>query len=1015
MKMSKMRDGEKMKSTKQLLAADKSRGCISSHMSIVHKRLYDAFNLGFSDDQRKKILADIETQRLILRSMNAFLDCISPETSQHSIVKESAGDVVGALECIVQYGSDVIITLASNVAIKIINKLPNSILQDHISGLVRLLIILISSRRSQVVVACLPALKLVFSNLHSKREKQVWEILQDTNFVTQLVCNIQDFSVEENYIRRFSETVSLLSKILWRWPPYRFRVSSNVKMMVTLEKIILLNPESSCKVAILQLCCAIAMCGYGARKILENGKTFLPLMADSMGSLNSYVLQTEGFRLAQSLMVNKPGCSTVMKICCEPIVRAILGAMSTWSFKAEKLSKERLSFLMEACRLALITRWEGDHHSYFWELGFDKVLLSLLSEGFDSRKVEQYQNLETLEEQLSMARKGLRSNILIALRPFIWDILGGLATHCNEGFNPNELRNDSCLNILIACACLTSVDAIHRVLSVSQSDVSDIFEKESALRCVLFMIYSPSKAISSKAGYILSKVLMTNGTEYPKLLLEKLNMVTSFNKASNWDNILSIMYLMSLACFLALPNYEDHFIQSQEGINELLAFMHWCLNNDVRMKRSNVAPHLQNSSSSDRIFCCVREGDWDGEDSLLLFCLWAISEWIHRFHIDIDETQFVSQLQSICNGDYSHGPKWYSVYILSHFGIYGYTSEFGKRIGSALHNEQFSDLELVHRSGDPFNVHGVFLLARCPSLLSHEKERMYDNDVSVITTSECERRKRVHLSAHVDHRALTKLLEYVYFGCYSDVDPTVLKKLSVLAKHCNMKYLLSTLRRKRPIWGSHFPSFDLSRALGQDGYRFSDITLEATSSEITQTCSSCSSLVPHVHAHKVVMWSTCDYWQALFQSGMQESLSGAIKIPVSWEALVKLVNWFYTEQLPDLVSSCLWENLSMEEKTKQLYPFLELSWLADIWLLSDLHDYCSNVVIGFLESSRSLSLNVIQTAAELSQWDVVQAAANCLASSYNQLRNTEEFEALDKGLVDMVRAASVRLSQMRDM
>ncbi|KAA8523624.1 hypothetical protein F0562_010047 [Nyssa sinensis] len=137
--------------------------------------------------------------------------------------------------------------------------------------------------------------------------------------------------------------------------------------------------------------------------------------------------------------------------------------------------------------------------------------------------------------------------------------------------------------------------------------------------------------------------------------------------------------------------------------------------------------------------------------------------------------------------------------------------------------------------------------------------------------------------------------------------------------------------------------------------------------------------------------------------------SQIIKIPVSWEALVKLVNWFYYEELPKPKSGCLWDNLNSEEKLHELQPYVELHWLGDFCLLGELCENCLRVIISFLESDRHLSIKIIQMATNLFQWKLAEVAANYMAPLYHRLRNCGELEPLDEELIDMVRAASARL------
>lgn len=52
---------------------------------------------------------------------------------------------------------------------------------------------------------------------------------------------------------------------------------------------------------------------------------------------------------------------------------------------------------------------------------------------------------------------------------------------------------------------------------------------------------------------------------------------------------------------------------------------------------------------------------------------------------------------------------------------------------------------------------------------------------------------------------------------------------------------------------------------------FRDIILESKATELLSwTCNVCPFSVPHMHVHKVILSASCDYLQALFNSGMQE-------------------------------------------------------------------------------------------------------------------------------------------------
>jgi hypothetical protein len=52
---------------------------------------------------------------------------------------------------------------------------------------------------------------------------------------------------------------------------------------------------------------------------------------------------------------------------------------------------------------------------------------------------------------------------------------------------------------------------------------------------------------------------------------------------------------------------------------------------------------------------------------------------------------------------------------------------------------------------------------------------------------------------------------------------------------------------------------------------FRDVVMEAKLNELVGwACNICSHPVPHLHVHKVILQSGCDYLQGLFRSGMQE-------------------------------------------------------------------------------------------------------------------------------------------------
>lgn len=135
--------------------------------------------------------------------------------------------------------------------------------------------------------------------------------------------------------------------------------------------------------------------------------------------------------------------------CSGPLIKAIIGGLRVRRLGSGKGVNDLVSLLDEACRLALITRWPGEHHNHFWEQGIDKVLLDLLLENFDKQASE---HPLTPQERISIAQQGLDTNFLLALRPYIWEIFGWLAVHCRKDFRPSTDRNELYIDMLITCA-----------------------------------------------------------------------------------------------------------------------------------------------------------------------------------------------------------------------------------------------------------------------------------------------------------------------------------------------------------------------------------------------------------------------------------------------------------------------------------------------------------------------------------------------------------------------------------
>ncbi|KAL1064049.1 hypothetical protein V6Z11_D13G184800 [Gossypium hirsutum] len=963
-------------------AADNSRGGSSTdHLHTLHQRLKHALSLGttrVSDDkERKWKCTDLEIQKHVVRSLAAFLDSSSGHASTYRLLKDSLADIVEALVWILHCKSEAIVGMAVNVVVKLVSS-NSSMMQLYLTDLINPLSSLLCSNNLEVATSCATALNMVLSNLSVKREKQVWEIVKEAKTLIQIIRIIREFPGGTQPIENFQEMVSLLYTILWRWPPSRYFVWKDTILIKVLEDS-RIKSHLSTKVAVLKLYSALALCNKVAKELLGNGETILTMMVSCMDVSEPLAVRIEGFRLAQHLVADEQRCIKMTSLCSGPLIKAIIGGMRVWRLGSGKGVNDLVSLLDEACRLALITRWPGEHHNHFWEQGIDKVLLDLLLENFDKQASE---HPLTPQARISIAQQGLDTNFLIALRPYIWEIFGWLAVHCRKDFRPSADRNELYIDMLITCACLSFVEAICKGCQISEND--DTSRSESSSRAVLVMMHSSSTYIASKVRLILSGVLEIKGNECLKRLLYLLDYGSSANNFGSANIPKTVVELVCLICYSGLPEYQKNVTRG-DGIRTLVTSIRRCLSNEVCTSRRSFALHFYHNVFYERTCCWMTAEEWEGKDALLFYSLWGLAELVQHSS-DIDHSHIKSNLiktvQEVLDNVSAPGPRWLAANILSYFGVYGFPNKHDKGFGRALEDKEHTDLQLLFANGESVSVHKIILSVRCPSLLPPEQFPQ---------------------SAETTDNFLVK-----------DV-PTgedLARKLKTLAKSCNMQPLFLMLCRKIPKWGTPIPSSDFTDALGPLGFQFADIILEAEETEkMPWACSFCSLLVPHMHAHKFILQSRCKYLQALFLSGMQESHSQSIKVPVSWEALIKLVRLIYSRKLPDPPFGCLWDNMDTKERLYELKPYVEVYWLAEFWILEDVQEACFTTIISCLDSDRQLALEVMKLAAGFSLWKLAEVAADYMAPIYHKLRDSGVLEQLDELLIELVRDASVRLSQ----
>ncbi|KAG0451577.1 hypothetical protein HPP92_026348 [Vanilla planifolia] len=305
--------------------------------------------------------------------------------------------------------------------------------------------------------------------------------------------------------------------------------------------------------------------------------------------------------------------------------------------------------------------------------------------------------------------------------------------------------------------------------------------------------------------------------------------------------------------------------------------------------------------------------------------------------------------------------------------------------------------------------------ARCPRLMPSKQAFMENNNPDSRffhgnSLHELNSMMEMKMSERVDMFSLMKILEFVYTG-FILIEEDMVRPLRSLAKRCGLSSLSHMLHRKSPPWGAPVPAIDLGHVLEPMEELFWNVTLESNKvSGDDWTCSTCVRTEPHAHAHKIVLWSNCEYLRALFHSGMKDSHLDVVKVPVSYIALTKLVKWLYTGKLPRISIDCRWNNMATIQQMGELQPYVELCFLGEFWFMDEIKEDSLNMVLSCLEHNPKLSMEIVSFAADHRQWSIVQAAVSNVAHLYPRMHDSGELERLGE-VSDLLRTKYVELSQ----
>ncbi|KAJ3706211.1 hypothetical protein LUZ61_009916 [Rhynchospora tenuis] len=939
---------------------------LSNRLLSLRHHLHEYLSLGLkynNEQEAKWVCIDAGIESHALKRMDAFLDYMSLSLAQHPLVQESISKIIPALTGILKSHSAASQNHAIEVTSKLVSVIQNSIRDyptlEMIASLCHLLLSnhFVCTKKSSCVIAMSTILKKLGS-VSGENHRKIKDIL-DANNIVGCISHLL------NEMEGFTETVILLTTIVLGWPEMRYRVWKDSNVMKILEEHCD-NSNISISTNVLKVLSSLALCSHGAKHMLKNEALYRKIIK-CMGKSSAVGVRIESLILFRHFLRFGELISTTRNTNYETIVEAITDAMAI---------SNGGPLLLEACRTtSVLTREAGPHHLQLWACNIDRISADIILRRFSSNQ-SFLGNKETLE-----------------VHQHVWDILSFLVAYLPQQFRPKSIGLDD----LISSSCSWALTVVGRRSKSMSSDI--LYLDEPVCRALLLMLLSPCNYVSQTSRSILS-ALFEPYYDSISQLVERVFASLYSTSTGAVPTSQAISDLTILGCLATFPQYCT-LILKRKGLNILLDVIKGRLDSDILVDRGKVMPHLKKLYSG-KTCCSELFDDWEGADLSLFYALICLSQLIDASNYAIQDSTNSPFWRILSDDHIGEGPKSYCAYILSLFGVYGFPSNFGAKIGELSDLKVLADIRFLLSAGYTLDVHGAILAARCPKLVPSNIEALSDK-MTIVKMSE-----------RVDREALGKILGYVYTGFteLNNLDEGCLKKVKVLANNCSLESLSQMLNKEWPKWGSCGSRFNLTGALGLDGHPFLDVILEAKSSkQIACNYSSCQLSTPHVHAHKIILCANCEYLRGLFSSGMHDSFSNLIKVPIDYEALVKLTEFFYHGKMPKVNPDCRWKSLTQEEQLSELTAYTELSSLAEYWFLEGVaEDSLSSMLplLSYGNTDLEVIIKVVCFAYNLGQCRVVEMGVENLAPIYPKLRYSGYIAEAGDDVAEMLRVEHVR-------
>ncbi|KAG0572040.1 hypothetical protein KC19_VG064400 [Ceratodon purpureus] len=1023
-------------------------------------RMRNALQLGLRHSSRELRWGntDAQLQGQAVRAISAFVAAIPSRRFPVTHLQTYIEEAVAALEYLLAVEQDTVYRQAAAASAGLGKATNGRYMQRLLSPLACLLA---PSKASDAAVSAATAMQSILVAARPQiafdgtmDDDPIWKVLRETDVLKHILWQLD----KNRSVAGIAECAEFLAIILERWPGARYRVG-HVEAVRSALLHHCMSSNDAVVVASLRACQALVLCAGVAVLYLQDAVSLWRTLARCLHHSQPLHVHREALRLL-SLVGRLSLFSKIFFASFEgPYMQGILDGLLRNINEGNKprLTVVEQGVVLEAAHTtSVILRWAGEHHTVVLEMGIIKFLSLQLTLG-EKNLAANATIWKGPSQKVDVEGKSRGAGkVTSSLRSLLWEIVGYLAAHFNSSTTNEVLLgrppSGPSLAGITVFACSALLRALHRSGHVSHTSSDDptpvaafgngeqhISAQEllQISKTMFLLLSTTCSDVSAPTKACMEATIRYQDQAWLPRLVDSLAIGHTGPSLVKPESVQTATNLFALACFSYFPECRE-LLPQERTLDVLTAILkiygNRALQKNQRVSNFSAKWSVVHERAGIAAKTCCEEiaEDWEGTDIVLFSSLCAftkvlqgserartVAKSLRRGRLTEDSCSegsyggTVSLLWALAESTtVAPGIRWWAASGLACFNIYGFPSPLGRNICQIFDEALFPDVAFLLKDGSRLFAHGVILAVQCPSVLPkglRRKEKILVGD-SVV--------HGIQLSKMISSRSFKALLEIAYSGVVH-LDLEEVDEMKLLSKGCGLDSLTNLLHGRVPVWGSPPTSCNLASALNFGSYKFPDIILrgrlqgrtvaEAIPCKLKEGCNETST---HVHGHRAILSSRCDYYRGLFCSGMRESTANAIDIDISQQSLETLLLYWYSGKLIRLTQTtgwCSWNNLETDKQILYLQNLIELSEFAGQHLMTDLQEDCYHLVLQHIEGCNlHLGPSVLTHAEKCAQWNLVNMCANSLAPAYPHLRDVGAFESLNEDFQEILRAAHIQ-------